>query len=345
MKRLYVTQTQPGFKQKVLSLFLVLLLLSGIGQLPASGIQRAEAAGTTVSSMAYFSAADGPVISKSGVGQASYGFVMPVFNGGSATWSQVSDDVGVKVKVNGNWTDIDSAGGYVYNQNWGHWSDGGQHGYWFTLSATTEIQLYSKANSGVTLNYTLAFQNLNKTTISAMTPTQGPQIAAGFTGGAGFTYPTFNNDPALTYEAVADDLKVYVKPVNSSTWIDIDNNAASGWIYDSNFGQFTEGGGGYWFTITESINVKLQSKTSSANLIYTLTFNQPVRNSYVLTAYEGTSFTADNNGSIGFPCRRLTGSTNRQRAEQICVSDQNRRPVGRSEQFRPERLRLRRQRL
>ncbi|WP_238649581.1 family 16 glycosylhydrolase [Paenibacillus piscarius] len=307
MKRLYVTPTPPGFKQKVFSLFLVLLLLSGIGQLPASGIQKAEAAGTTVSSMAYFSAADGPVISKSGVGQASYGFVMPVFNGGAASWSDVSDDVGVKVKVNGNWVDIDSAGGFVYNQNWGHWSDGGQNGYWFTLSATTEIQLYSKANSGVTLNYTLAFQNLNKTTISAMTPTQGPQITAGFTGGAGFTYPTFNNDPALTYEAVADDLKVYVKPVNSSTWIDIDNNAASGWIYDSNFGQFTEGGGGYWFTITESINVKLESKTSSASLVYTLTFNQPVRNSYVLSAYDGTAFTADNNGSIGFPLPKIDG--------------------------------------
>ncbi|MFD2877337.1 hypothetical protein ACFTAO_17080 [Paenibacillus rhizoplanae] len=105
--------------QKVLSVFLVMVMLAGTGLLPASRIQKADAAGVTVSSMTYFSAADGPVISKSGVGQASYGFVMPVFNGGSATWSDVSDDVGVKVKVNGNWVDIDSAGGYVYNQNWG----------------------------------------------------------------------------------------------------------------------------------------------------------------------------------------------------------------------------------
>lgn len=305
MKRLQLRD--HGFMQKVLSVFLVMVMLAGTGLLPASRIQKADAAGVTVSSMTYFSAADGPVISKSGVGQASYGFVMPVFNGGSATWSDVSDAVGVKVKVNGNWVDIDSAGGYVYNQNWGHWSDGGKNGYWFTLSATTEIQLYSKANSAVTLNYTLAFQNLNTTTISAMAPTQGPQITAGFTGGAGFTYPTFNNDPALTYEAVADDLKVFVKPVGSSTWIDIDNNAASGWIYDSNFGQFTEGGGGYWFTVTESINVKLASKTSSASLVYTITFNQPVRNSYVLTAYDGTAYTADNSGSIGFPLPKIDG--------------------------------------
>jgi beta-glucanase (GH16 family) len=304
MKRFY--HTEKRFKQKVLSLFLAVAMMASVGLLPTSTIQRVEAAGTTVTSMAYFSSADGPVISKSGVGQASYGFVMPIFNGGAATWNDVSGDVGVKVKVSGSWVDIDSVSGYIYNQNWGHWSDGGANGYWFTLSATTEIQLYSKAN-GVTLNYTLVFQNINTTTITAMTPTQGPQLTAGFTGGAGFTYPTFNNNPAIPYAAVAADLKVSVKPVNSSTWIDINNNAASGWIYDSNFGQFTEGGGGYWFTVTESINVKLESKTSSANVVYTITFNQPVRNSYVITPYDGTTYTADASGVIGIPLPKIDG--------------------------------------
>ncbi|MDF9839801.1 MULTISPECIES: family 16 glycosylhydrolase [unclassified Paenibacillus] len=303
MKRL--NMAEPRFSRKVWSLFLALLMLSGIGLLPASKVQ---AAATTVTSMAYFSAADGPVISKSGVGQASYGFVMPIFNGGAATWNDVSGDVGVKVKKNGNWVDIDSAGGFVYNQNWGHWSDGGANGYWFTLSATTEIQLYSKANSNVTLNYTLAFQNVNTATITSMAATQGPVLTAGFTGSAGFTYPVFNNDPNLIYAAVAQDLKLSVKPVSSSQWVNIDNNAASGWIYDSNFGQFTEGGGGYWFTVTESINVKLESKTSGASLVYTINFNQPVRNSYVLSAYDSnTTYTADNNGSIGFPLPKIDG--------------------------------------
>lgn len=302
MKRFH--STEKRIKQ-LLSMLLAAIMVASVGFLPTSKAQAAES-GTTITSMTYFSAADGPVISKSGVGQASYGFVMPIFNGGAATWNDVSADLGVKVKVNGSWVDIDSVSGYVYNQNWGHWSDGGANGYWFTLSATTEIQLYSKAN-GVTLDYTLVFQNLNKTTITAMTPTQGPQITAGFTGGAGFTYPVFNNDPAITYEAVADDLKVYVKPVNSSTWIDIDNNAASGWIYDSNFGQFTDGGGGYWFIVTESINVKLESKTSGANLIYTITFNEPVRNSYTITSYDGTTYTADVSGAIGIPLPKIDG--------------------------------------
>ncbi len=292
-----------GLRQRVLSLILAVVMVAGVGLLPAP---KAQAAGTTVTSMAYFSAQDGPVISESGVGQASFGFVMPVFNGGAATWNDVSDDVGVRIRAGGNWVDIDSAAGYTYNQNWGHWADGGLNGYWFILSATTEVQLYSKAN-GVTLNYTLLFQNINKTTITALTPTQGPQLTAAFTGGAGFTYPVFNNDPAIPYAAVADDLKVYVKPVNSSTWIDIENNAASGWIYDVNFGQFTEGGGGYWFNVTESINVRLESRTSSANLVYTITFNTPVRNSYTLTPYDGTTYTADAKGVIGIPLPKIDG--------------------------------------
>lgn len=299
-----VHKAKMRFTRKGWSLFLALAMLASLSLLPAPKIQ---AAGTTVTSMAYFSAADGPVITKSGVDKASYGFVMPVFNGGAASWNDVSGDVGVKVKVGGNWTDIDSAGGYVYNQNWGHWNDGGVYGYWFTLSATTEIQLYSKANNGVTLDYTLVFQKVSTTTITSMTPTQGPVLTADYTGGAGFTYPVFNNDPGLIYDAVAQDLSLYVKPVNSSQWVSIDNNAASGWIYDSNFGQFTDGGGGYWFKVTESINVKLQSKTSSANLIYTINFNSPVRNSFTLSPFDGTTYTADNVGAIGLPLPKIDG--------------------------------------
>src|SRR5690606_19933686 len=142
------------YMKRALSLALAVAMIVSIGLWPTAKVEAA----TTVTSMAYFSPADGPVISKSGVGQASYGFVMPIFNGGAATWNDVSAVVGVKVEVGGKWVDIDSVSSFVYNQNWGHWSDGGANGYWFILSATTEVQLYSKANSGVTLNYTLQFQ-------------------------------------------------------------------------------------------------------------------------------------------------------------------------------------------
>jgi beta-glucanase (GH16 family) len=266
----------------------------------------AKAAEKTITSMSYFSANDGPVISKSGVDKASYGFVMPVFNGGNATLEEVASDLIVNVQVDGKWVNIDSTS-FKYNENWGNWSDGGFNGYWFTITSTTNIQLASKS-TGVTLNYTLEFTNMNKTTITSMTPTQGPELTAGVTGSIGFTYPIFNGDSSILYAAVADDLAVYVKPVNSNNWIDIKNNAASGWIYDKNFGQFTDGGGGYWFTVSESINVRLQSKTSGTSLIYTISYTEPVRNSYTLTPYEGTNFIADEAGSIGIPLPKIDQS-------------------------------------
>lgn len=265
-------------------------------------------AATTINSMAYYSSNDGPVLSSSGVGEASYGFVMPIFNGGSATWEDVSSDLSVKVKVNGSYTDIDNVSSFVYNQNWGHWNDGGFTGYWFKVSQTTDIQLYSKA-TGVSLDYTLQFTNINTTTITSMTATDGPELTAGPTGSIGFTYPIFNGDSSIPYAAVKDDLKVYVKTVNSSEWVDIDNNAASGWIYDNNFGQFTDGPGGYWFTLTESINVKLQSKSSGASLVYTLNYTKENRSSNAVSAYDGTTtYTADDNGAVGFPLPKIGGT-------------------------------------
>lgn len=263
-------------------------------------------AATVITSMEYYSPSDGPIISKTGSEEESFGFVMPKFNGGAASYQDVAADLSVEVLSGGNWISIDNSG-FVYNVTWGNWSDGGFYGYWFKVSQTTNIRLKSKG-TGVTLPYTLQFNNVPKTTITSMAFTQGPNITAGYTGGAGFTYPIFNGNSSIPYAAVAEDLKVYVKPLNSGSWVDIDNNAASGWIYDNNFGQFTDGGGGYWFTVSESIQVKLQSKTSSANLIYTITFNEPVRNSYILSAFEGTTYTAGETGAIGFPLPKIDGN-------------------------------------
>lgn len=298
-------EKEKRLSKRVLGLMMGTILAICSMITPLSKGMQVQAAGTAITSMSYFSAADGPVISKSGVGQASFGFVMPIFNGGAATWADVASDLTVNVKVNGSWINIDNTN-FAYNVNWGNWSDGGFNGYWFVVSETTYLQLASKS-TGVTLDYTLVFTDLPKTTITSMTATQGPNITAGVTGGAGFTYPIFNGDASITYAAVADDLKVYVKPIVDSGWIDINNNAASGWIYDKNFGQFTDGGGGYWFTVTESIHVKLESKTSHASLIYTITYKEPVRNNFLITPYDGTTYTADKSGGIGMPLPKIDG--------------------------------------
>ena len=295
----------------VAAILLTVIMIIGGVILPAisgNNLQVVHAAETTIHSMEYYSANDGPVLTASGVGEASYGFVMPIFNGGEATWKDVAADLSVKVKDGGTYKDIDSVDRFVYNQNWGHWNDGGFTGYWFKVSETTELQLYSKAN-GVSLDYRLEFTNVNKTTIQSMTATDGPELTAGPTGSVGFTYPTFNGDSSIPYAAVADDLKISVKTLNSSAWVNIDNNAASGWIYDQNFGQFTDGPGGYWFTLTESINVKLESKSSGASLIYTLNYAKAARNSFKITAYDDkTTYEADESGAIGIPLPKIDGN-------------------------------------
>ena len=285
------------------------LAVGGVGlpNFPGSTIQTAYAASVTINSMDYYSPSDGPVLTASGVGEASFGFVMPIFNGGNATWEEVSDDLSVRVKVNGSYQDIENVNSFVYNSNWGHWHDGGFTGYWFKVSETTDIQLYSRS-SGTSLNYSLVFTNINTTTISSMSYTQGPELTAGPTGSIGFTYPTFNGDSSIPYAAVASDLRFFVKPVSSSQWVSIDNNPSSGWIYDSNFGQFTDGPGGLWFTLTESINVKLESVSSGVSLIYTLNYQTVERNSYTLSPYDGTNYSADENGSLGIPLPKIDGT-------------------------------------
>lgn len=262
----------------------------------------------TISSMNYYSANDGPVFSKSGVNDASYGFVMPVFNNGASSWTDVSSDLQVSVKVDGNWVNIDNVSSFVYNSNWGNWSDGGFNGYWFKVSKTTEIRLSSKTNTNVFLNYTLEFIKLSESVITSMKATQGPNITAGVTGGAGFTYPTFNNDSAIKYEQVAKDLKLYIWSDETSQWVDVDNNAASGWIYDKNFGQFTDGGGGYWFTVSKTTKVRLASKSSpNVYLDYVINYQEPVRSTWTLSA-DTTTYTAGDTGAIGMPLPKIDGS-------------------------------------
>lgn len=267
-----------------------------------------EVKANTISSMNYFSANDGPVLSKSGVNDASYGFVMPVFNNGTSSWADVSGDLQVSVKVDNNWTDIDNVKSFVYNSNWGNWNDGGFSGYWFKVSKTTEIRLSSKTNSNIFLDYTLNFTKLSESVITSMQATQGPNITAGATGGAGFTYPTFNNNSSIKYEQVAKDLKVYIWSDENSQWVDIDNNAASGWIYDKNFGQFTDGSGGFWFTVSKTTKVRLASKSSqNVYLDYVINYEEPARTAWTLSA-ETTTYKAGDTGAIGIPLPKIDGT-------------------------------------
>lgn len=264
--------------------------------------------GQTIVSMDYFSANDGPVIVGSGTSDASYGFVMPVFNGGESSWEDVADDLAVNVKVGNSWKNIDEIDSFVYNSNWGHWFDGGFTGYWFSVSETTQIQLVSKSSPKVTLEYTLEFTKLDSVSITSMTATQGPVLTASVSGGSGFTYPVFNGDSDIKYEQVSHDLKVFVKREGETEWTDIDNNAESGWIYDKNFGQFRESTGGYWFNVEETTYVRLQSVSSpDVYLDYTINYSKPERTDYRLSAVGETAVNAGEKGEIGIVLPYIDG--------------------------------------
>ena len=271
-------------------------------------VHAEEANHATIQSMDYN---DGPTLTASGMTEASYGFKMPIFNGGESTWDDVVNDLGVNVKVNGNWVDIDSVDEFVYNSNWGHWSDGGFNGYWFKLTETTYVQLYSKSNPSVTLDYNLILNKADSNSITALAPNGDTTISANRTGSGFISFP-YAVSGGSNYNTDASSLVVYVKGVNEddSHYVNIDNNAESGWIYDKNFGieQY-----GYWFKIDEkgSINVKVVLKgNENINTVYTISYSETGRNNYQLYPNGSTTITADSKtGACGlvFP---YIGETN-----------------------------------
>lgn len=71
-----IQKRRTRMQKRILSMFLVLSLICCSFLLPVTGDAKlVKAASTTITSMEYFSPADGPVISRSGVDSASFGFV------------------------------------------------------------------------------------------------------------------------------------------------------------------------------------------------------------------------------------------------------------------------------
>ncbi len=104
--------------------------------------------------------------------------------------------------------------------------------------------------------------------ITSMEASNGTEIIVGEDGGAGFTFPTFNGG-ASKFDDVKDDLEVMVK--ENGEYVNIDS--VEKWTYNTNWGHFWDGPGGYWFNpVTETTNVKLVSKLNPYVFIeYTLT--------------------------------------------------------------------------
>ncbi|MBQ6886781.1 MAG: family 16 glycosylhydrolase [Lachnospiraceae bacterium] len=267
-----------------------------------------ESVNSVITSMAYD---DGPTFTVSGLSEGSFGFRMPVFNGGSSVWGDVAADLGVNVKVNGAWVDIDSIDKYVYNSNWGHWSDSGFNGFWFTVTESTYLQLYSKSNPSVTLEYNLILNTADTSAVTALSAAAGTTISANRTGSGFIAFPNAIANGG-SFPTNADNLVAYVKKAGEpdSAYVNIDNNAESGWVYNTNFGieQY-----GYWFKVEESgsINVKLALKDNeNVSLVYDITYSDTVRDSYKVYANGATTITADaKTGATGVVFPWLGGTT------------------------------------
>ncbi|SDB19489.1 Beta-glucanase, GH16 family [Pseudobutyrivibrio sp. YE44] len=261
-------------------------------------VHAEESDKSKISSMEY---KDGPTLTASGINEASYGFQMPVFNGGESSWNDVVNDLAVNVKVDGQWVDIDSVNEFVYNSNWGHWSDSGFNGYWFKVSETTYVQLYSKSNPSVTLDYNLILNKPNVDKVTALAPTAGDVISANRTGTGFIAFPNAISDGG-SFGTNSDSLVVYVKGVgeDDSQYVKMFDNPDSGWIYDNNCGieQY-----GYWIKVADkgSINVKLALKNhENVNTVYTITYSDTERGDYKLYPNGSTTIVADStSGACG----------------------------------------------
>lgn len=313
-----VNKNKPKIK-KIIAFFLIVTIVFGVGNsygllADKYEVHKAEAAETTnITSMDYFNTTtDGPTQSKSGVEYADFGFVMPMFNGQRSQeldLPAVERDLQLYIKqaqgTNGEWKKIDDVPYFIFNSTWGwehqQWSDTADGWIcWFRLNETTEIRFKGISND-INLDYKFTFTKLPTLELTSISAGSEANITADSTGGAATHWNlwTFNGNPDITYNQVKDDIEILVDNHDGNGFVQFLANADSGFIWDQNFGIYTEGYGGYWFlNIDWSFTLRFQKKGNSN--IYTdvnVTYNEPVRSNWTLTSYDGITTLDANNES------------------------------------------------
>jgi beta-glucanase (GH16 family) len=188
------------------------------------------------------------------------GIPAPTFNGGAATFAQVteSDDFRVQVRANGatgDWVTLNhnASSGFVWDQTWGYYpNDGG--GVWIHITRTTHVRLTSAANPGVYLDYVLNFTGAQREGNEITIVGNATREADG-NGNLGISF----NDIRIGGSNVgAGDNARFVYQIRTSggTWRNMDDQAST-WHWQSSgynqlsaenqWGIWYEGGGGIWF--------------------------------------------------------------------------------------------------
>lgn len=313
---------------KITAVFVAIAVaLSTIGTvswLTFSDASDVSAATVAITSMEYYDSVNGATQTKVGVDEVSFGTVLPKFNGKSAdelNIDDVSGDLEVFVKqekgTGGEWKDIDTVKAFVWNTNWAwekqEWAPG-VYGWilWIKATETTQIRFHGKTNN-VNLEYTFHFDKRPKISLKSIATTES-NITADNTGGSATHWNlwTFNGDSSILYQQVEDDIDIYVDNNDGKGFVKLLGNAASGFLWDQNFGYYSDGAGGYWFkNIGWSFTLRFQKKTDgNIRQDVKVTYTEPVRTNYQLSAYEGTSYDASNvaNASIGIPLPKIGGT-------------------------------------
>lgn len=308
------------FMSVVLAIALVLTTIGTTGLFIAKDVTDVSAAATVVTSMDYFSANDGPTIKRSGVGTVSYGFVMPKFNGKDSSElsiADVKDDIQVYVKqesgTNGEWKKIEDVSYFKWNDTWA-WEHQSWGGWvcWMKLTETTYFRFHGKANN-INCDYLLELEKLPKYKLSAISTTEA-DIKADTTGGSATHWGawTFNGDKNVKYEQVQDDINITVDNNDGKGFVQFLSNASSGFRWDQNFGYYTEGDGGYWFTnINWSFTLRFASKSNpSVYQDVKVTYTKPERTNYKLTAFGETTLDASTSAiaSVGVQLPKIGGT-------------------------------------
>ena len=306
--------------KKLISVVMSLALLLTSAGVIFSGSDVKGAAAEVVSSMDYYSTNDGPTITHSGVGTVSYGFVMPKFNGKASSELSIADvekDIQVYVKqengTNGEWKKIEDVSYFKWNDTWA-WEYQSWGGWvcWMKLTETTYFRFHGKTNN-INLDYKLELNKLSKYKLTSISTTE-TNIQADTTGGSATHWGawTFNGDKSIKYEQIQDDVNITVDNNDGKGFVQFLGNAASGFLWDQNFGYYSDGDGGYWFTnISWSFTLRFASKSNpNVHQDVKVTYTKPTRSNYKITAYNGTSYDASTSdtASVGIPLPKIGGT-------------------------------------
>lgn len=309
--------------KKFMAVALTCALTLGMANVPGWN-QPGEVLGATtaITSMSYYPGENGPTITHSAVGKASYGFVMPKFNGKESSELSIADvekDLQVYVRqqegTKGQWKKIEDVEYFKWNDTWA-WEYQSWGGWvcWMKLTETTELKFHGKTND-VDLIYNLVLNKLDKLKLTSITTTEA-NITADSTGGSATHWGlwTFNGDKNIKYEQVQDDINILVDNHDGKGFVKFLSNASSGFLWDQNFGYYSEGDGDYWFkNIGWSFTLRFQKVGNSS--IYqdvNVTYTEPARSNYNLTSYDGkTSYDAGSveTASVGIPLPKIGGTS------------------------------------